>query len=126
MGGDRDHGLGLANRALIAHAQQSPQFAVVYAELHEHWRAPMLEAVRRGVARGELRRATDAYLLVDLLLGPQWYRLLVGHREVSARDARSDPAQHRRDPAEDGGVVAGDRLVGGVVRHQPDVAVARA
>jgi AcrR family transcriptional regulator len=88
MSGDRTHGLGLANRALMAHAQQSPQFATAYGELHAYWRAPMLEAVRRGVVRGELRRGTDADLVVDLLLGLQWYRLLVGHRRVSARDAR--------------------------------------
>ncbi len=72
----------------MAHAQQSPQFAEVYGELHEHWRAPMLQAMRRGVARGELRRGTDAHLVVDLLQGLLWYRLLVGHRGVSARDAR--------------------------------------
>ena len=88
LSSDREHGLGLANRALMAHAQRSPQFAEVYGELHEYWRAPMLQAVRRGVTRGELRRGTDAHLVVDLLLGLQWYRLLVGHRGVSARDAR--------------------------------------
>jgi hypothetical protein len=88
LSGDREHGLGLANRSLMAHAQQSSQFAARYGELHAHWRAPMVEAVRRGVARGELRRGTDADLVVDLLLGLQWYRLLVGHRGVSARDAR--------------------------------------
>jgi AcrR family transcriptional regulator len=85
---DRDHGLGLANRALMAHAQQNEAFARLYSTLHEHWRGPMLEAVRRGIDRGELRTATDADLVVDLLLGLQWYRLLVGHRGVSAEDAR--------------------------------------
>ena len=37
---------------------------------------------------------------------------------------RSDPAQHADHPAEDGRVVTRDGLVRGVVRHQPDVAVA--
>jgi hypothetical protein len=71
----------------MAHAQTHPDFAETYAELHGHWRAPMLAAVRRGVERGELRADTDPDLLVDLLLGLQWYRLLVGHRPTTAQDA---------------------------------------
>jgi AcrR family transcriptional regulator len=85
----RDHGLAMANRSLMAHAQTHPEFAEQYRELHQHWRAPMLEAVRRGVARGELVEGTDADLVVDILLGLQWYRLLVGHRTTSAREAEA-------------------------------------
>lgn len=76
---DRDTGTALANRSLMAHAQTSTDFGTQYRALHEHWRAPMLEALRRGVERGELRPDTDADVVVDLLLGFQWYRLLVGH-----------------------------------------------
>lgn len=87
MNRQRDRGLALANRSLMAHAQVNADFAAQYRALHEHWRAPMLEAVTRGVTRGELIRATDADLIVDQLLGLQWYRLLVGHRVTTTADA---------------------------------------
>jgi AcrR family transcriptional regulator len=83
----RDAGLGLANRSLMAHAQVAGAFAERYRTLHEHWRVPMLDAVRRGVDRGELRADTDPDLVVDLLLGLQWYRLLVGHLPTTEADA---------------------------------------
>jgi AcrR family transcriptional regulator len=83
----RDKGLALANRSLMAHAQVHAGFAEQYAELHKHWREPMLEAVQRGVSRGELVASTDADLVVDQLLGLQWYRLLVGHLTTSKADA---------------------------------------
>lgn len=83
----RDRGTALANRSLMAHAQVSPEFAEAYRRLHQHWRGPMLDAVRRGVVRGELSAETDADLVVDLLLGLQWYRLLVGHRPTTHGDA---------------------------------------
>jgi AcrR family transcriptional regulator len=89
MNRQRDRGLAMANRSLMAHAQTHPRFAEQYLELHRHWRGPMLEAVRRGVARGELREDTDADLVVDMLLGLQWYRLLVGHRATTVRDAET-------------------------------------
>jgi AcrR family transcriptional regulator len=89
MNRERDRGLALANRGLMAHAQQSPAFAEGYGRLHAHWRGPMLEIVRRGVERGELRAGTDADLVVDLLLGLQWYRLLVGHLGVDDATARA-------------------------------------
>ena len=87
MNRHRDAGLALAHRSLMAHAQAQPAFAEQYAELHRHWREPMLEAVRRGVQRGELAADTDPDLVVDLTLGLQWYRLLVGHLPTTKRDA---------------------------------------
>lgn len=86
---DREAGTALANRSLMAHAQTHPDFAETYLALHEHWREPMVQAVRRGVRRGELLRGTDADLVVDLLLGFQWYRLLVGHLPTRPREARA-------------------------------------
>ncbi len=85
----RNRGTALANRSLMAHAQTHPAFATTYAALHQHWREPMLAAVRRGVARGELADDCDADLVVDLLLGLQWYRLLLGHLPTTAADAES-------------------------------------
>jgi AcrR family transcriptional regulator len=87
MNAERGAGLALANRSLMAHAQVVEAFGERYRALHEHWRGPMLDAVRRGVGRGELREGTDADLVVDLLLGLQWYRLLVGHLPTTVADA---------------------------------------
>lgn len=89
MNADRDAGLAMANRSLMAHAQTHQAFAAAYAELHAHWRAPMLAAVARGVDRGELVAETDTDLVVDSLLGLQWYRLLVGHRPTTEEDAEA-------------------------------------
>ena len=89
MNTDRDRGLAMANRSLMAHAQVHPTFARTYAALHQHWREPMLEAVRRGITRGELAGDCDPDLVVDLLLGLQWYRLLLGHLPTTEEDARS-------------------------------------
>ena len=89
---DRDSGTALANRSLMAHAQTHDSFATVYADLHAHWRQPMIAAVRRGIERGQLGGDTDPDLVVDLLLGLQWYRLLVGHRPTTPKDARASVA----------------------------------
>jgi AcrR family transcriptional regulator len=89
MNAKRDRGLGLANRSLMAHAQVNRDFANHYAELHAAWRAPMVAAVRRGVDRGELVASADADLVVDQLLGLQWYRLLLGHLPTTEADART-------------------------------------
>jgi AcrR family transcriptional regulator len=87
MNSNRGSGLALANRSLMAHAQVSDLFAAQYRALHEHWRDVMLAAVRRGVDRGELVAETDPDLVVDQLLGLQWYRLLVGHLPTTEDDA---------------------------------------
>ena len=79
---DRDAGTALANRSMMAHAQQDEDFAARWATLHEHWRAPMRAAVERAVERGEVDPSHDPGLVVDLLLGAMWYRLLLGHRPL--------------------------------------------
>lgn len=76
---DRDVGTALANRTLMAEAQHDPDFHDRYRRLHEHWMGPMRDAVRRGVDRGDLRDDVDPDLVVDLLQGASWYRLLLGH-----------------------------------------------
>jgi AcrR family transcriptional regulator len=73
------HGTALANKTLMAEAQLDASFHDRYAALHAHWRGPLRSAVERGVARGELQASTDAGVVVDLLLGGAWYRLLLEH-----------------------------------------------
>lgn len=84
---DRDAGTALANRTLMAEAQHDPDFHDRYRRLHEHWMEPMREAVRRGIDRGELRTDVDPVLVVDLLQGASWYRLLLGHAPLDDRAA---------------------------------------
>lgn len=75
-------GTARANRAMMAEAQLDADFAPRYLELHRHWWGPLLAAVARGIDRGELDPATDPQLIVDLLLGAAWYRLLLGHERL--------------------------------------------
>lgn len=72
-------GTARANRAMMAEAQLDPDFRARYLELHQHWWGPLIDAVTRGIDRGELAPETEPQLVVDLLLGAAWYRLLLGH-----------------------------------------------
>lgn len=87
--GDLRSGIALANRTLMAEAQLDEAFHARYVDLHRHWHGPLLAAIERGVARGELRPGTDAGLIVDLLLGAAWYRLLLGHRPLDTTSAEA-------------------------------------
>ncbi len=57
---------------------------------------------------------------VPLAFGKSCCRTVAG--PPASASIGSDPAQYGDDPAEDLRLVAGDRRVGGVMRHQPDVA----
>jgi AcrR family transcriptional regulator len=51
-------------------------------------RRPMLEMLRRGVERGELRPDIDLGLLYDALVGPLFYRLLLTQDDIDRDVAR--------------------------------------
>jgi AcrR family transcriptional regulator len=51
--------------------------AIFYENLVAPRRAVLGEVLRRGVARGQLRRDLDVELAIDLLTGPWVYRLLI-------------------------------------------------
>jgi AcrR family transcriptional regulator len=71
---------GRTLRGLIAEVQRDPELATA-------WRERFISPVRdghlvmteRAVARGELSPEADANLLLDLLFGPAYHRLLQGH-----------------------------------------------
>ena len=87
LNGELRRGTALANRTLMAEAQLDPDFHERYVALHRYWWGPLREVLERGVARGELAKGTDVQLLIDLLLGASWYRLLLEHAPLDRRTA---------------------------------------
>ena len=84
---DLRSGTSLANKTLMAEAQLDIEFHSRYVELHRHWWGPLLVAIERGVERGELAASVDAGLVVDVLLGAAWYRLLLEHAPLDRHAA---------------------------------------
>jgi AcrR family transcriptional regulator len=80
-------GTALANKTMMAEAQLDEGFHSIYVGLHRSWWAPMRTAVKRAIARGELVSSTDPGIVVDLLLGAAWYRLLLEHAPLDHKTA---------------------------------------
>jgi len=77
---------GAVCRALAAQAQLDPGVAARFeteflTPQRDRDRAPFLRARRRG----ELAQGTDIDLAIDQLVGPVYYRVLVGRRSVPPR-----------------------------------------
>jgi AcrR family transcriptional regulator len=73
-------GTGAVVAALMAEAQVDSGFArLFYEQLIGHRRAALREVLARGMERGQLAPGRDLDLLLDLIYGPMWYRLLLGH-----------------------------------------------
>ncbi|MFL6077909.1 MAG: TetR/AcrR family transcriptional regulator [Mycobacteriales bacterium] len=75
-----------ALRGLMAEAQLDPAFADQFRQWIQSRRAVVAGILNRGIERGELAPDLDLDHAVDLVFGPFWYRLLVGHAPL-------DPAQ---------------------------------
>jgi AcrR family transcriptional regulator len=76
-------GIGLAG--LVAEAQSRPGFAEkLFAELVTKRRALWIKLLEKGRARGEVSKGLDLEFAVDLMSGPVWYRLLLGHAPLDA------------------------------------------
>jgi hypothetical protein len=73
---------------LIAAAQTDPGFAELY---RQHFVQPRRDATRdllvRARDRGEIAGDTDLELVLDLLYGPVYHRLLHGHAPLTERFA---------------------------------------
>jgi len=78
---------GKAYLALIAESQHDPELAKDLAERYIARRAAAGAVIERGIARGELRRGVDPGIVIDLLYGAVYYRLLVSHDPPTPRDA---------------------------------------
>jgi len=81
------HGRTLAG--VVGDAQHDPRLAEALRERFLIKRRQLtIVLIRQAVTDGDLRPDTDPELLVDLLIGPMYYRLLLGHAPVS--DALAD------------------------------------
>ena len=72
--------IGRTVAALIAEGQSDPELAEA---LRSRWvsvrRTEAREILELGIERGELREDLDPEVAVDVLYGPIYYRMLVGH-----------------------------------------------
>ena len=73
-------GAGVHLRFLMAQAQQDEAFRERFRDRFvAKRRAVLVSILQRAVERGQADSAYDLELMVDLVFGAMWYRLLVGH-----------------------------------------------
>lgn len=76
--------LGRALPGLVADMAHDPALAqMISHEVLAPRRASIKSAFQRGMARGEVRRGTDLDVLVDLLIAPCYFRVLLGQGPIS-------------------------------------------
>lgn len=74
---------------LIAEAQRDPRLAAAWRDrVVERLRAQHKVMLERAIQRGEIPANVDQEVLLDLLFGAAYHRLLHGHRPLSDRFAR--------------------------------------
>jgi len=74
---------------LMAQALLDPEFAVKFREQFLFGRrAALREVLERARNRGELAAEIDVELLIDVVFGVLWYRLLIGHAPLTPAAAR--------------------------------------
>ena len=74
---------GKVARELIAEGQSDPAVLEEYREKYiRHRRAFSTEVIERAKASGEFRGDTDPDVLIDMIYGPIYYRLLIGHKPL--------------------------------------------
>ena len=86
---ERQDGIGLVLTTLMAEAQRDREFRDRFRPFIDARRAALGRIFRRAAARGELRAGADVELVVDMVFGALWYRLLVGHASIDRAFATS-------------------------------------
>ena len=72
-------------RGLMADAVLDPDFNKILREAFIlKRRAATRVILERGVERGEIAKTADLELMIDMLFGPVWFRLLVQHAKLDA------------------------------------------
>jgi AcrR family transcriptional regulator len=80
---------GPTMRGLMADAVYDAEFLEILREvLIAKRRAVLYQVVERGRSRGELKPDADLDVMIDLLFGALWYRLLVQHAKLDSRFAK--------------------------------------
>jgi AcrR family transcriptional regulator len=77
---------GQAIPMMVAATAKHPELAAPFREFLAERRAAWRIAIDRGITRGELAVSVDPELVIDLLIGPLFYRAFVS-REPLERDA---------------------------------------
>jgi AcrR family transcriptional regulator len=81
---------GAIMRGLMADAALDAEFGKLMRELFLNKRRQAVRQIlERGMTRGELRINADLDLLLDMLFGPLWYRLLSRYGKLDRGFARS-------------------------------------
>jgi AcrR family transcriptional regulator len=73
---------GAATRMLVTDAVRNEELARMHADFVHKRREGTIAALRRGIARGELRADVDLDVAIDTLAGPVFYRNIVMHEHV--------------------------------------------
>ena len=75
---------------VIAEGQSDPSVLQNFREAYLiHRRMAVREILEYGIQRGEFSPDLDIELATDLIYGPIWYRMLVGHQPLSEEFAKS-------------------------------------
>ncbi|MCW3060431.1 MAG: TetR family regulatory protein [Capsulimonas sp.] len=74
---------GKVARELVAEVQSSPDLLREYQERYiMPRRAVSHEVIQKAIASGEFRSDTDPDILIDMIYGPIYYRLLIRYKEL--------------------------------------------
>jgi AcrR family transcriptional regulator len=85
----RETPTGRALTDLVAQAQSDPELAIAWRDrVVGPTRAQHRKVFERAIARGDIPAASDVDVLMDLLFGPAYHRLLHGHLPLSDRFIR--------------------------------------
>jgi hypothetical protein len=80
---------GPALAGLVAESQSNRELGrFLFDELVTSRRMLYRQLLERGIKRREIRRQLDIEMAIDILCGPVWYRLLLGHAPLHRRFAR--------------------------------------
>jgi AcrR family transcriptional regulator len=77
--------LGAVVPSLAGELPHNPELMELFSPLDRSRRQPLLEALRRGVARGELEPDPDLDLAADLIVGPITVRLFVSQARITPK-----------------------------------------
>jgi AcrR family transcriptional regulator len=84
---------GRSLASLIAEVQLDPEMGFAWREnFLEVVRAQHRQIVVHAIARGEIPRGTDANLVIDMLFGPAYHRLMHGHLGLTQEFVEGDVA----------------------------------